>query len=213
MHNQHAGLSQQVAAQRISERHEQAAQARLAHSAGRPRRPRRRRLTRRWWQLARRPGAATQPAVRHHTPSVDRSEAPLSKLTRILTVAAMLAALHLAGIATVAHAQATDQQATPRPPTERQVGESWRHRQPASQQQQTAADATLQRVQARERFSIPNQTPARVPAPVQPDQPSGQPTWLVVSLGGLAAALAVVAGLALLAARRANRRARVGHAT
>jgi predicted small integral membrane protein len=44
---------------------------------------------------------------------------------------------------------------------------------------------------------------------VQPDQPSGQPAWLVVSLEGLAAALALVAGLALLAARRANRRARV----
>jgi Na+(H+)/acetate symporter ActP len=48
---------------------------------------------------------------------------------------------------------------------------------------------------------------------VQPTQPSGQPIWLVVSLGGLAAALALVAGLALLAARRANRRAQVGHAT
>jgi hypothetical protein len=35
---------------------------------------------------------------------------------------------------------------------------------------------------------------------------AGQPAWLVVSLGGLA----VVAGLAVLAARRANRRARVG---
>jgi hypothetical protein len=44
---------------------------------------------------------------------------------------------------------------------------------------------------------------------VQPDQPVGQPLWLVVSLG----VLAVVAGLALLAARRANRRAQVGHAT
>jgi len=43
--------------------------------------------------------------------------------------------------------------------------------------------------------------------------PSGQPGWLVVSLGMLDAALAVVAGLAVLAARRANRRARVGPAT
>jgi hypothetical protein len=37
--------------------------------------------------------------------------------------------------------------------------------------------------------------------------------WLVVSLGMLDAALAVGAGLAVLAARRANRRARVGPAT
>jgi hypothetical protein len=43
--------------------------------------------------------------------------------------------------------------------------------------------------------------------------PSGQPGWLIVSLGMLDAALAVVAGLAVLAARRANRRARVGPAT
>jgi hypothetical protein len=62
MHNQHAGLSQTLAAQRINERQEQAARARLTHGADRLRR--RRWLARRWWQLARRPGVATQPAVR-----------------------------------------------------------------------------------------------------------------------------------------------------
>jgi len=66
MHNQHAGLSQQLAAQRITERQEQAAQAQLAQSAGRPRR-RRRWLARRWWQLARRPGLG-RPAARHPHP-------------------------------------------------------------------------------------------------------------------------------------------------
>jgi hypothetical protein len=65
MHNQHAGLSQLLATQRITERQEQAAQARLAHSAGRPRRRRNRWLTRGWWQLVRWPGAAIQPAVHH----------------------------------------------------------------------------------------------------------------------------------------------------
>jgi polyisoprenoid-binding protein YceI len=65
MHNQHAGLSQSLAEQRITERQEQAAQARLAQRAGRSRRRRHRWLTRGWWQLVRRPGAATQPAVRH----------------------------------------------------------------------------------------------------------------------------------------------------
>jgi hypothetical protein len=65
MHNQHAGLSQLLATQRITERQEQAAQARLAHSAGRPRRRRNRWLVRGWWQLVRWPGAATQPAVGH----------------------------------------------------------------------------------------------------------------------------------------------------
>jgi hypothetical protein len=63
MHNQHAGLSQQLAEQRITQRHEQAARARLAHAAGRPHR--RRWLTRRWWRLARRPAVVAQPAVRH----------------------------------------------------------------------------------------------------------------------------------------------------
>jgi hypothetical protein len=61
MHNQHAGLSHLLADQRITERQEQAARARLAHGA-RPRR-RRRWLARRWWQLTRRPGIATQQAV------------------------------------------------------------------------------------------------------------------------------------------------------
>jgi hypothetical protein len=65
MHNQQAGLSQQLAAQRITERLEQAAQARLAQGAGRPRRRRRWWLARRWWQLVRRPGVATQPPVRY----------------------------------------------------------------------------------------------------------------------------------------------------
>ena len=69
-------------------------------------------------------------------------------------------------------------------------------------------------LQAKDRPDTPTEPSTQVPAaPVQPAEPSGQPIWLVVSLGGLAAALALVAGLVLLAARRANRRAQVGHAT
>ena len=63
MHNQHAGLSQSLADQRFRQRHKQAAQARLAQSAGRSRR--RWRWLARWWQLARRPHVAAEPAVRH----------------------------------------------------------------------------------------------------------------------------------------------------
>jgi hypothetical protein len=67
MHNQHAGLSQQLAEQRITERQEQAGHARLAHGAGRLRHRRRWRLARRWWQWARWPGrTADQPAGRPH---------------------------------------------------------------------------------------------------------------------------------------------------
>jgi hypothetical protein len=40
MHNQHAGLSQELAEQHISQRRERAAHARLAHSARLPRRRR-----------------------------------------------------------------------------------------------------------------------------------------------------------------------------
>ena len=96
----------------------------------------------------------------------------MSKLTRTLIIGATLAAMHLAGMTAVAQAQANDEPVR-QPPTERQVGESWRHRQAASPEQ-TAADAALQRVQARERFSIPNATPAQAPAPV-PSNPAGSP--------------------------------------
>jgi hypothetical protein len=160
----------------------------------------------------------------------------MSKLARVLVLGAMVAAMNLAGMNAIAQAQANDEPVR-QPPTERQVGESWRqgsvasphtgsadakhralvershsarHRQAASQEQ-TAADAALQRVLARERFSIPSQTPARPTAPAPPE-PSGQPNWLVASLGGFAAGLALAGGMAVLAARRAGRRARVGHA-
>jgi hypothetical protein len=66
MHNQHAGLSQVLADQRVTERHEQAAHARLVGGARSPRR-RRRSAAGGWWQLARWPAVATQqPAHRPH---------------------------------------------------------------------------------------------------------------------------------------------------
>jgi hypothetical protein len=165
----------------------------------------------------------------------------MSKLARALILGAMVAAMNLAGLTAVAQAQANDQptstQEARRTPTERQVGEPWRHgsvasphtgsvdakhralvershsarhRQVASQEQ-TAADTALRRLLARERSSIPSGTPAQMPTPV-PAEPSRQPGWLVASLGGLAAVLALVTGLAVLAVRRAGRRTRVGHA-
>jgi hypothetical protein len=134
----------------------------------------------------------------------------MSKRTRALILGATLAAMNLVGMTAVAQAQATDRQATARPPTERQVGESWRHRQ-AALQQQTAAEATRKRVEARERFSIPNTSPAEAPAPVPPKQ-SGQPGRLAAWLGGLVAGLVLAGGLGVLAARRTRRRARLEHA-
>ena len=70
MHNQHAGLSQVLAEQRITERHEQAAHARLAGGARSPRRRRGSPAARGWWQLARWPSiAAEQPARRPYSVS------------------------------------------------------------------------------------------------------------------------------------------------
>jgi hypothetical protein len=137
----------------------------------------------------------------------------MSKRVRALIIGATLAAMNLAGLTGVAHAQANDDpdgKDARRLATERQA-ETWRKR-PLTSQQQTAADATLRRVLAREQSSIPTGTPAQAPAPTQADEPNGQPDWLLASLGGLVAALALIAGLVVLAIRRAGRRARVGHA-
>jgi hypothetical protein len=162
----------------------------------------------------------------------------MSKRTHALVLVAMVAAMNLAGLTAIAQAQppdtveqfrrgerasqqdrtATDaverfrqsERASQQQPTTAEAVEEFRRGERASQEQ-TAADATLQRVLARERFSIPSQTPDQPTAPAPPE-PSGQPSWLVASLGGLAAALALIAGLVVLVAKRAGRRARVGHA-
>jgi hypothetical protein len=135
----------------------------------------------------------------------------MSKLARVLMLGAMLAAMNLAGMTAVAQAQADDEgRNARRPPTEGQVGETWRKR-PVTSQQQAAADTAARRQLAQERSSVPGGTPAPVSAPEQVDEPSGQPGWLVLGFA-VTAALALVAGLAVLAARRAGRKVRPGHA-
>jgi hypothetical protein len=136
----------------------------------------------------------------------------MSKLTRALVLAATLAAMNLAGLTTVALAQASDQptsnQDARQPATEGQVGEAWRHPQVAAEQP-TAADDTRRpptEAQVGETWRRPTS------APVPPAEPSGTPSWLLPSLGVLAAALVLAGGLAVLAARRAGRRARIRHA-
>jgi hypothetical protein len=136
----------------------------------------------------------------------------MSKLARALVLGAMLAAMNLAGMTAVAQAQANDEGKDARqPPTQGQVGETWRKR-PVTSQQQAAADTAHRRELARERSSIPSGTPAQVPAPVSAES-NGQSGWLLASLGVLAAVLALTAALAWLAIRRAHRRVRAGHAT
>jgi hypothetical protein len=65
MHNQHAGLSQALAEQRITERHDQAAQARLMRGVRSPRRRHRRWADRGWWGLARWSAVATNQCSSH----------------------------------------------------------------------------------------------------------------------------------------------------
>jgi hypothetical protein len=118
----------------------------------------------------------------------------MSKLSRALVLTATLAAMNLAAMTTVAHAQANDEptsnQDARQPPTEGQVGEAWRHPQVAAEQP-TVADDTRQpptEAQVGEAWRHPTS------APVPPAEPSGQPSWLIPSLGVLAATLALAGG-------------------
>jgi hypothetical protein len=159
----------------------------------------------------------------------------MSKLTRTLVLGVTLAAMNLAAMTAVALAQTNDEptsnQDARQPPAERQVGESYRNYHEAlAAQAQTAQDDAVERFRRGERASRAQPTVAddtrRPPseaqvgeawrhpttAPVPPAEPSGQPSWLLPSLGVLAAALVLAGGLAVLAAKRAGRRARVRHA-
>jgi hypothetical protein len=136
----------------------------------------------------------------------------MSKLARTLVFAATLAAMNLAGLTAVAQGQSSDQptsnQDARRPPTQAQVGESWRQPQVAPEEPTVAGDTRRPPTESQvgESWRHPTSTPVRSA------EPSGQSGWLVASLGVLAAAMALIAGLAMLATRRAGRRARVGHA-
>jgi hypothetical protein len=80
MHNQHAGLSQLLAEQRMTQRREKATRQRPVRSARPPRRRRGRWAARGWWRLA--GGRASPPITQAAAPKapVDRSEATTSKL-------------------------------------------------------------------------------------------------------------------------------------
>jgi hypothetical protein len=106
--------------------------------------------------------------------------------------------------------RASQEQSTTDDTTQRELAERWNYYYQATRMSPAELKAWMQ---AKQRADNATPPPAQVPVPVQPDQPTGQPGWLVVSLGVLVAVLAVVAGLALVAARRATRRARVGQVT
>jgi hypothetical protein len=149
--------------------------------------------------------------IRSQRQLIDRRHT-MSKLACALVLGATLAAMNLAGLTVVASAQSTDEptsnQDARRPPTQGQVGEAWHQPQVTPEEPTVAGDTRRPPTESQvgESWRHPTSTPVR------PDEPSGQPGWLVASLGVLAAVLALSGGLAVLAARRAGRRARLGHA-
>jgi hypothetical protein len=136
----------------------------------------------------------------------------MSKLARALILGATLAAMNLAGLTAVAQAQSTDEptsnQDARRPPTQGQVGEAWHQPQVAPEEPTVAGDTRRPPTESQvgEAWRHPTGTPVRS---AEPSGPSG---WLVASLSVLVLALALAGGLVVLAARRAGRRARLGHA-
>jgi hypothetical protein len=138
----------------------------------------------------------------------------MSKLVRAAALAAMLAAMNLAGVTAVAPQAHTTDQATRqdawRPPSDRQISKAQHQRRVPSPEQAAADAAHLRLLLAEQRSSIPNAAPAHAISPMRPADPSGQAGWLAPALGVLAVVLALVAGVAVRAARRTNRTQRAG---
>jgi hypothetical protein len=133
----------------------------------------------------------------------------MSSRTRALVVGATLAAMHLAAMTAAAHAQATNAgKDARRPPTQGQVGEAWHQPQVAPAKPEVAGDTQRAPTEGQVGESWRHQTSV----PGRPAEPGGQPGWRIASLGFLAAALALVGGLAVAAATRPSRRPRVGQA-
>jgi hypothetical protein len=118
----------------------------------------------------------------------------MSKLARTLTLVAVVAVMNLAAMAAVAQAQATDPRVEKASPQRL-----------AAAQQQAPGEATARRLLARERSSIPNAGPAQATSPMRPTPHHDQAGRLTPALAGLAMVLALAAGIAALATRRAHR--------
>jgi hypothetical protein len=155
---------------------------------------------------------------------------PTSKLACTLALVAMVAAINLAGMTATAQAHTSSDPTSTR---HRALGRmeflATADHAVASHEEQPTADATVRRLLARERSSIPkaaasaqstgDATRAALAqgryystwgyggdsAPAAPAPPSGQPAWLVIALVVLVAVLTLVAGVAVLAARRTIR--------
>src|SRR4029453_7024850 len=139
----------------------------------------------------------------HASPNPGRY--PMSKLARTVVLAAMVAAMNLAGLVAVAQAHTSNDPASARHTALGRVEF------PATgQAARQAADATVRRLLAQERYystwDYENPTIQQALAQERyyspwaygdtaapaPDEPSGQPGWLTPALGVLAAVLAMV---------------------
>jgi hypothetical protein len=134
----------------------------------------------------------------------------MSKLARALALAAMLAAMGLAGMTAIAQAHPTEpgiRQGARRPPTDPQVEKAWPQRLAAAQRQ-APGEATVRRLLARSGSPSPTGRPPRQPAPSGPPHTVARPAGSAPALAVLAVVLA--AGIAVPAARRAHRLRRAG---
>ena len=116
----------------------------------------------------------------------------MSKLARSLALVAMLSAMAVTGMTAVAQAHVADQA------VDRQVTST----------QQAAADAAHRRQLAQDRY-FSTWSSSDTPAPAAAE-PSGRAGWLPPALTGLALVVALIAGVTVIATRRANRVQRAG---
>ena len=152
---------------------------------------------------------ASQPPTRRQ---LTERGTTVSSRTRAFIVGATLAAMHLAAMTAVAHAQASDEPTSRhdarRSPTQGQVGEAWHQPQEPADLPAVAGDT--RRAPTEGQVGEPRRDQTNVPA--RPVERDGQPGWRMASLGFLAAALALAGGLAVNAATRPGRSTRVGQA-
>ena len=137
----------------------------------------------------------------------------MSRLTRVLVLAAMLAAMTLTALTAVAQAQPTagdGQRAAQDQPTSDSVKR-------AAQAQEryystwSYGDTAAQQALAQERY-YSTWSYGDTPAPARPAEPSGRPGWLVPAIGVLAGILALLGVLAAMLLRRARGRVQVRQA-
>jgi hypothetical protein len=124
----------------------------------------------------------------------------MSKLARALALATMLAAMSLAGMTALAQAHTTDQPTGQADATVRRLLAQERY-----YSTWDSGNPAIQQALAQERaYRTSGYGDTATPAPVTAES-GGQPGWLTPALGVLCAVLALVAGAAVLATRRAHR--------